>query len=64
MASSSTAALLASNSIPALSEEIDSAEAYNRKVLTGAAWCLTLAFILLGVIVSQARKLVENKWLN
>mmetsp|Transcript_25713 Transcript_25713/g.68284 ORF Transcript_25713/g.68284 Transcript_25713/m.68284 type:complete len:117 (+) Transcript_25713:73-423(+) len=60
----SGAAVLASGALPALAEEIDSAEAYNRKVMTGAAYCLTLAFFLMGLIVSQARKLVENRWLN
>mmetsp|Transcript_54784 Transcript_54784/g.143101 ORF Transcript_54784/g.143101 Transcript_54784/m.143101 type:complete len:114 (-) Transcript_54784:116-457(-) len=63
-AASSGAAVLASGALPALAEEIDSAEAYNRKVMTGAAYCLTLAFFLMGLIVSQARKLVENRWLN
>merc|ERR1719235_1875987 len=53
---------LLSNVLPALAEEIDSSEAYNRKVMTGAAYCLTLSFILLGIVISQARKLVENKW--
>eukprot|EP00443_Scrippsiella_acuminata_P040640 CAMPEP_0115242370 /NCGR_PEP_ID=MMETSP0270-20121206/38916_1 /TAXON_ID=71861 /ORGANISM="Scrippsiella trochoidea, Strain CCMP3099" /LENGTH=157 /DNA_ID=CAMNT_0002657431 /DNA_START=28 /DNA_END=499 /DNA_ORIENTATION=+ len=57
---SSGSAVLASGALPALAEEIDSAEAYNRKVMTGAAYCLTLAFFLMGLIVSQARKLVEN----
>merc|ERR1711879_652690 len=35
---------LLSNVLPALAEEIDSSEAYNRKVMTGAAYCLTLSF--------------------
>mmetsp|Transcript_25689 Transcript_25689/g.56651 ORF Transcript_25689/g.56651 Transcript_25689/m.56651 type:complete len:108 (+) Transcript_25689:54-377(+) len=48
---------------PALAEE-DPAEEYNRKVLTGAAYVLMMAFFLLGLIVVQARKVVENKWLN
>mmetsp|Transcript_77718 Transcript_77718/g.215933 ORF Transcript_77718/g.215933 Transcript_77718/m.215933 type:complete len:118 (+) Transcript_77718:83-436(+) len=45
-------------------EEIDSAEVYNRKVLTGAAYGGMLCAFLFGLIISQARKLVENKWLN
>uniref|UniRef100_A0A7S1WE20 Uncharacterized protein n=1 Tax=Alexandrium catenella TaxID=2925 RepID=A0A7S1WE20_ALECA len=49
---------------PAFAEEVDGTEAYNRKVLTGAAYVLTLCFILVGVIISQGRKLVENRWLN
>eukprot|EP00448_Togula_jolla_P019437 CAMPEP_0170590380 /NCGR_PEP_ID=MMETSP0224-20130122/11840_1 /TAXON_ID=285029 /ORGANISM="Togula jolla, Strain CCCM 725" /LENGTH=105 /DNA_ID=CAMNT_0010914175 /DNA_START=44 /DNA_END=361 /DNA_ORIENTATION=- len=60
-ASSSVAALAAA--APALAEE-DPAEEYNRKVLTGASYVLILAFFLLGLIVAQARKVVENKWLN
>mmetsp|Transcript_20441 Transcript_20441/g.30733 ORF Transcript_20441/g.30733 Transcript_20441/m.30733 type:complete len:107 (-) Transcript_20441:64-384(-) len=49
---------------PALAEEIDGADAYSRKVFTGAAYALVLAAFLVGLIISQARKLVENKWLN
>merc|ERR1712203_355704 len=61
---SAGATMMASGALPAIAEEIDAAEAYNRKVMTGAAYGLTLSFILLGIIISQARKLVENKWLN
>merc|ERR1719384_485574 len=50
--------------VPAMAEEVDSAEAYNRKVLTGAAYCLASALFLVGIIISQGRKLVENRWLN
>ncbi|CAE8583144.1 unnamed protein product [Polarella glacialis] len=60
-------AILASGALPAMAAmevEPDSAEAYNQKVLNAAAWCLTLAVFLVGLIISQARKLVENKWLN
>eukprot|EP00413_Alexandrium_margalefii_P019228 CAMPEP_0204542440 /NCGR_PEP_ID=MMETSP0661-20131031/18970_1 /ASSEMBLY_ACC=CAM_ASM_000606 /TAXON_ID=109239 /ORGANISM="Alexandrium margalefi, Strain AMGDE01CS-322" /LENGTH=106 /DNA_ID=CAMNT_0051549145 /DNA_START=51 /DNA_END=371 /DNA_ORIENTATION=+ len=49
---------------PAVAEEVDGAEAYSRKVFTGAAYCLALSAFLLGLIISQGRKLVENKWLN
>mmetsp|Transcript_60198 Transcript_60198/g.95349 ORF Transcript_60198/g.95349 Transcript_60198/m.95349 type:complete len:117 (+) Transcript_60198:101-451(+) len=42
----------------------DSTEYYNRKVLNATAICLTFAVFLFGLVVSQARKLVENKWLN
>ena len=41
-----------------------STEYYNRKVLNATAICLTFAVFLFGLVVSQARKLVENKWLN
>merc|ERR1712060_606318 len=61
---SAGATVMASGAIPALAEEIDAAEAYNRKVMIGAAYGVTLSFILLGIIISQARKLVENRWLN
>merc|ERR1712060_342020 len=61
---SAGATVLASAALPAIAEEIDAAEAYNRKVMTGAAYGLTLSFILLGIIISRARKLVENRWLN
>ncbi|CAE8653723.1 unnamed protein product [Polarella glacialis] len=63
----STGAAVLSSGLPALAAmevEPDSAEAYNQKVLNAAAWCLTLAVFLVGLIISQARKLVENKWLN
>mmetsp|Transcript_17173 Transcript_17173/g.35864 ORF Transcript_17173/g.35864 Transcript_17173/m.35864 type:complete len:106 (-) Transcript_17173:162-479(-) len=49
---------------PVLAEEIDGADAYSRKVFTGAAYAFVLAAFLVGLIISQARKLVENKWLN
>ncbi|CAL1131310.1 unnamed protein product [Cladocopium goreaui] len=39
----------------------DSTEYYNRKVLNATAICLTFAVFLFGLVVSQARKLVENK---
>ena len=42
----------------------DSTEYYNRKVLNATAICLTLAIFLFGILIAQARKLVENKWLN
>mmetsp|Transcript_35396 Transcript_35396/g.82604 ORF Transcript_35396/g.82604 Transcript_35396/m.82604 type:complete len:124 (+) Transcript_35396:80-451(+) len=42
----------------------DSTEAYNRKILNATAICLTFAVFLVGLVVSQARKLVENRWLN
>ncbi|CAE7682941.1 unnamed protein product [Symbiodinium sp. CCMP2456] len=38
----------------------DSTEAYNRKILNATAICLTFAVFLVGLVVSQARKLVEN----
>ena len=49
---------------PGANPDPDSTEYYNRKVLTATAWCLTLAAFLCGLVISQARKLVENKWLN
>ncbi|OLP80887.1 hypothetical protein AK812_SmicGene38642 [Symbiodinium microadriaticum] len=39
----------------------DSTEAYNRKILNATAICLTFAVFLVGLVVSQARKLVENR---
>ena len=63
------------NSLPALATwsegsepgqniDPDSTEAYNRKVLNATAICLTFAVFLVGLVISQARKLVENRWLN
>eukprot|EP00931_Biecheleriopsis_adriatica_P098096 TRINITY_DN719_c0_g1_i1.p1 TRINITY_DN719_c0_g1~~TRINITY_DN719_c0_g1_i1.p1 ORF type:complete len:153 (-),score=38.87 TRINITY_DN719_c0_g1_i1:3-461(-) len=49
---------------PGANPDPDSTEYYNRKVLTATAWCLTLAVFLVGLVIAQARKLVENKWLN
>ena len=34
------------------------------EVMTGVAVGLTLSFFLLGLVIAQARKLVENRWLN
>mmetsp|Transcript_43699 Transcript_43699/g.81503 ORF Transcript_43699/g.81503 Transcript_43699/m.81503 type:complete len:116 (+) Transcript_43699:75-422(+) len=42
----------------------DSTEAYNRKILNATAICLTFAVFFIGLVISQARKLVENRWLN
>eukprot|EP00418_Pyrodinium_bahamense_P035803 CAMPEP_0179135066 /NCGR_PEP_ID=MMETSP0796-20121207/64295_1 /TAXON_ID=73915 /ORGANISM="Pyrodinium bahamense, Strain pbaha01" /LENGTH=117 /DNA_ID=CAMNT_0020834079 /DNA_START=69 /DNA_END=422 /DNA_ORIENTATION=+ len=58
------AAVLAAGALPALAEEIDSAEAYNRKVLEATAYCGAAALFLVGILIVQARKLVENKWLS
>mmetsp|Transcript_1862 Transcript_1862/g.3813 ORF Transcript_1862/g.3813 Transcript_1862/m.3813 type:complete len:107 (-) Transcript_1862:233-553(-) len=59
-----TSGAFLASAAPAMAEEIDGAEAYNRKVFTGAAYVLTLVFFLVGIIISQGRKLVENRWLN
>mmetsp|Transcript_25100 Transcript_25100/g.77417 ORF Transcript_25100/g.77417 Transcript_25100/m.77417 type:complete len:115 (+) Transcript_25100:61-405(+) len=63
-ASAAAAALSSGASLPALADEISSDEVYNQKVLSAAAWCLALALFLVGIIIAQARKVVENKWLN
>mmetsp|Transcript_25098 Transcript_25098/g.77412 ORF Transcript_25098/g.77412 Transcript_25098/m.77412 type:complete len:110 (+) Transcript_25098:86-415(+) len=63
-ASAAAAALASGASLPALADEISSDEVYNQKVLSAAAWCLALALFLVGIIIAQARKVVENKWLN
>eukprot|EP00414_Alexandrium_minutum_P004921 CAMPEP_0113834642 /NCGR_PEP_ID=MMETSP0328-20130328/8528_1 /TAXON_ID=39455 /ORGANISM="Alexandrium minutum" /LENGTH=104 /DNA_ID=CAMNT_0000802949 /DNA_START=90 /DNA_END=401 /DNA_ORIENTATION=+ /assembly_acc=CAM_ASM_000350 len=57
-----TSGAFLASAAPAVAEEIDGAEAYNRKVFTGAAYVLTLVFFLVGIIISQGRKLVENRW--
>ncbi|CAK0883398.1 unnamed protein product, partial [Prorocentrum cordatum] len=49
---------------PALAAEIDAAEAYNRKVLEGAAYGGMLCVFMLGLIVQGVRRDVGNKWLN
>eukprot|EP00930_Biecheleria_cincta_P068325 TRINITY_DN5566_c1_g1_i2.p2 TRINITY_DN5566_c1_g1~~TRINITY_DN5566_c1_g1_i2.p2 ORF type:complete len:107 (+),score=32.59 TRINITY_DN5566_c1_g1_i2:126-446(+) len=59
---SSSAAL--ASALPALAEEIDVGEEYNRKVLNAAGYCLGLAAFLVGFIISQAKKSVENRWLD
>uniref|UniRef100_A0A6T1G5B1 Uncharacterized protein n=1 Tax=Alexandrium monilatum TaxID=311494 RepID=A0A6T1G5B1_9DINO len=59
-----TSGAFLASAAPAMAEEIDAAEAYNRKVFTGAAYCLALSAFLVGLIISQGRKLVENRWLN
>mmetsp|Transcript_26116 Transcript_26116/g.50002 ORF Transcript_26116/g.50002 Transcript_26116/m.50002 type:complete len:105 (-) Transcript_26116:100-414(-) len=58
------ATLLASGALPVLAEELDAAEAYNQKWLTATGYCLSLCFFLVFIIISQGKKLVENKWLN
>eukprot|EP00930_Biecheleria_cincta_P068323 TRINITY_DN5566_c0_g3_i1.p1 TRINITY_DN5566_c0_g3~~TRINITY_DN5566_c0_g3_i1.p1 ORF type:complete len:107 (-),score=23.12 TRINITY_DN5566_c0_g3_i1:13-333(-) len=52
------------SALPALAEEIDVGEEYNRKVLNAAGYCLGLAAFLVGFIISQAKKSVENRWLD
>mmetsp|Transcript_82640 Transcript_82640/g.198313 ORF Transcript_82640/g.198313 Transcript_82640/m.198313 type:complete len:118 (-) Transcript_82640:129-482(-) len=42
----------------------DSTEYYNRKVLNATAVCMTFAVFLIGLVISQGRKLVENRWLS
>mmetsp|Transcript_51764 Transcript_51764/g.137872 ORF Transcript_51764/g.137872 Transcript_51764/m.137872 type:complete len:99 (-) Transcript_51764:56-352(-) len=49
---------------PAIAAEIDAAEAYNRKVLEGAAYGGMLCVFMLGLIVQGVRRDVGNKWLN
>merc|ERR1739848_691449 len=46
---------------PAFAESMDSAEVYNRKILTAGSYALIPTFFLFGLLISQARKLVENK---
>mmetsp|Transcript_73432 Transcript_73432/g.210815 ORF Transcript_73432/g.210815 Transcript_73432/m.210815 type:complete len:108 (+) Transcript_73432:88-411(+) len=64
LAVASPVALAMAGSLPAFAEEIDSAEAYNRKVMTGVSVCLSLALVLMGIIIFYTRRVVENKWLN
>mmetsp|Transcript_82008 Transcript_82008/g.265696 ORF Transcript_82008/g.265696 Transcript_82008/m.265696 type:complete len:111 (+) Transcript_82008:96-428(+) len=64
VASSAMLAASAGAALPAFAEEIDSAEAYNRKVMTGVSVCLSLALVLMGIIIFYTRRVVENKWLN
>mmetsp|Transcript_71700 Transcript_71700/g.134094 ORF Transcript_71700/g.134094 Transcript_71700/m.134094 type:complete len:105 (+) Transcript_71700:62-376(+) len=61
-ATSSGAMILAA--APALAEELPPDEIYNRKVLEAASYCLIFSAFLVGLVIFQARKLVENKWLN
>eukprot|EP00418_Pyrodinium_bahamense_P012134 CAMPEP_0179123128 /NCGR_PEP_ID=MMETSP0796-20121207/58140_1 /TAXON_ID=73915 /ORGANISM="Pyrodinium bahamense, Strain pbaha01" /LENGTH=117 /DNA_ID=CAMNT_0020821769 /DNA_START=53 /DNA_END=406 /DNA_ORIENTATION=+ len=63
-AAAAGAAVFAAGAMPSWAEEIDSAEAYNRKVLEATAYCGAAALFLIGILIVQARKLVENKWLS
>merc|ERR1711924_146206 len=63
VAASSGAFLAAVAADPAFAESMDSAEVYNRKILTAGSYALIPTFFLFGLIISQARKMVENKWL-
>eukprot|EP00933_Yihiella_yeosuensis_P035796 TRINITY_DN29395_c0_g1_i1.p1 TRINITY_DN29395_c0_g1~~TRINITY_DN29395_c0_g1_i1.p1 ORF type:complete len:110 (-),score=19.47 TRINITY_DN29395_c0_g1_i1:148-477(-) len=61
------AAVLTSGALPAFAEktfEVDSVEAYDLKVQYAAGLVLTASAFFVGFIISQARILVENKWLN
>eukprot|EP00929_Paragymnodinium_shiwhaense_P002763 TRINITY_DN10304_c0_g1_i1.p2 TRINITY_DN10304_c0_g1~~TRINITY_DN10304_c0_g1_i1.p2 ORF type:complete len:104 (-),score=23.54 TRINITY_DN10304_c0_g1_i1:242-553(-) len=49
---------------PAFAESMDSAEVYQRKILTAGSYALIPVVFLFGLIIAQARRLVENKWLN
>eukprot|EP00929_Paragymnodinium_shiwhaense_P080694 TRINITY_DN420_c0_g6_i1.p2 TRINITY_DN420_c0_g6~~TRINITY_DN420_c0_g6_i1.p2 ORF type:complete len:105 (+),score=30.29 TRINITY_DN420_c0_g6_i1:63-377(+) len=48
---------------PAFAESMDSAEVYQRKILTAGSYALIPVVFLFGLIIAQARRLVENKWL-
>ncbi|CAK0862312.1 unnamed protein product [Prorocentrum cordatum] len=61
---SPVAAAALAGAAPALAAEIDAAEAYNRKVLEGAAYGGMLCVFMLGLIVQGVRRDVGNKWLN
>merc|ERR1712113_580703 len=52
------ASLFASDSPPQSRDE------YFSRVLTGAGICAALAAFLVGFIITQAKRVVENKWLN
>merc|ERR1719476_589870 len=58
------AALAAANALPAFAAEIDAAEAYNRKNLEGASYVAAACLFLFGLLIQQARKMVENGWLK
>eukprot|EP00419_Tripos_fusus_P085803 CAMPEP_0172872524 /NCGR_PEP_ID=MMETSP1075-20121228/92681_1 /TAXON_ID=2916 /ORGANISM="Ceratium fusus, Strain PA161109" /LENGTH=105 /DNA_ID=CAMNT_0013722853 /DNA_START=51 /DNA_END=368 /DNA_ORIENTATION=+ len=62
--SAAAATALTAGALPVLAEELDAAEAYNQKWLTATGYCLSLCFFLVFIIISQGKKLVENKWLN
>ncbi|CAJ1453458.1 unnamed protein product [Effrenium voratum] len=64
VAASPALATWSEGSEPGQNIDPDSTEYYNRKVLNATAVCLTFAVFLFGLLISQARKLVENKWLN
>ncbi|CAK0833612.1 unnamed protein product [Prorocentrum cordatum] len=61
---SPAAAAALAGAAPAVAAEIDAAEAYNRKVLEGAAYGGMLCIFMLGLIVQGVRRDVGNKWLN
>mmetsp|Transcript_33675 Transcript_33675/g.76919 ORF Transcript_33675/g.76919 Transcript_33675/m.76919 type:complete len:104 (+) Transcript_33675:78-389(+) len=64
LATASAASVAALAAAPAFAEELPPDEIYNRKVLEAASYCLIFAAFLVGLVIFQARKLVENKWLN
>mmetsp|Transcript_33672 Transcript_33672/g.76911 ORF Transcript_33672/g.76911 Transcript_33672/m.76911 type:complete len:105 (+) Transcript_33672:67-381(+) len=64
LASATAASVAVLGAAPVLAEELPPDEIYNRKVLEAASYCLIFAAFLVGLVIFQARKLVENKWLN
>mmetsp|Transcript_40697 Transcript_40697/g.73544 ORF Transcript_40697/g.73544 Transcript_40697/m.73544 type:complete len:105 (+) Transcript_40697:79-393(+) len=64
LAVSTSAAVAALGAAPVFAEELPPDEIYNRKVLEAASYCLIFSAFLVGLVIFQARKLVENRWLN
>jgi len=57
-------AMAMTNSMPAMAADVDPAEAYQQKIITGGSYVVMFSLFLAGLLIQQARKLVENKWLN
>merc|ERR1712113_817326 len=62
--SAAAGTMMTAGALPVFAEELDAAEAYNQKWLTATGYCISLCFFLVVIIISQGKKLVENRWLN
>mmetsp|Transcript_46986 Transcript_46986/g.111855 ORF Transcript_46986/g.111855 Transcript_46986/m.111855 type:complete len:107 (+) Transcript_46986:100-420(+) len=64
LSAATVAGVSALGAAPAFAEELPPDEIYNRKVLEAGSYVLIFSAFLVGLVIYQARKLVENKWLN
>nr|ABV22099.1 unknown [Amphidinium carterae] len=64
LAASVSASAAALGAAPVFAEELPPDEVYNRKVLEAGSYVLIFSASSVGLVIFQARKLVENRWLN